>query len=105
MELIPYLLAIMLSVEVFMARLTDIVKSVAETLTKEGKTANFKQLADSLNTLDIKTTDGNTYSSSRGMAKVVKDTYNDLYQRGDFEGAKKVADAFTDKNGNHSWNK
>lgn len=105
MELIPYLLARMLSVEVFMARLTGFIKETAETLIKEGKTADFKQLADSLNKLGIKTTDGNEFSSPRGMAKVVKDTYNDLHQRGDFEGAKKVADTFTDKNGNHSWDK
>ena len=88
-----------------MARHTGLIKEMAESLSNSGKTATFGQVGEALNDLGITTTYGTLYSGSRGTAKIVQDAYRDLENNGDPLGASKVAKAFTDDNGNYSWDK
>ncbi len=88
-----------------MAKHTNVIKSIAEELSAQGKTADFNALGKVFNDLGIKTSDGSNYTGSRGTAKIVNDTYKDLTEQGDYDGAAKVAKTFTNKNGNHSWEK
>lgn len=88
-----------------MARLTETILGIAKTLKNLDQKASFEQLGKSLNDLGVKTSYGTEYSGERGTAKAVQDTYNDLLNKGDMEGADMVATSFTDKDGKYSWNK
>lgn len=86
-----------------MARYSKLIKAIAETLEKEGLTATFKQVGDALNSLGLKTTFGTEYSGTRGVAKIINDSYDELFQNNDSKAAENVANAFTDIQGKHPW--
>jgi hypothetical protein len=80
-----------------------LIKEIAENLVSNKTKMTFSQLATHLNDTGHKTKYGTRYKGSRGTARLVGSVYDELMKSNDVKSAENVANAFTDRNGNHSW--
>ena len=81
----------------------DFILSLAETLTKKGKTINGQQLISELNKHGHLTNRNQLFKPGRGVYRVLKGTYTTLEKLGRVADASTVAKAFTSANGNYAY--
>jgi predicted transcriptional regulator len=81
----------------------SLIKEIAENLVSNRTKMTYDQLAKHLNDTGHRTTLGTKYTGNRGVAKLIGSVYRKLKKDNDKESAEIVANAFTNKEGNHPW--
>lgn len=72
-------------------------------LTSSGGVFTIDQVRTLANDNGYTNQQGEPYTSNRGFGRTISTAYDKLMASGNQEGAKRLADSITDKNGHHAW--